>query len=53
MSANSLLDDFSAREDRRQAWKAAGLERQAIPLAIPVSRDISELLVVRAELDHL
>jgi hypothetical protein len=26
---------------------------QAIPLAIPVLRDIGEPLVVRAELDHL
>jgi hypothetical protein len=53
MSAKLLLDDFSALEDRRQAWKAAGHELQAIPLAIPVSRDISEPLAVQAELDHL
>jgi hypothetical protein len=31
----------------------AGNALQAIPLAIPVLRDISDSLVVRAELDHL
>jgi hypothetical protein len=53
MSAKSLLDCLSALENRRQALKSAGHELQAIPLAIPVSRDISLPLAVRAELDRL
>ncbi len=47
MSAQSLLDDFSALEDCRRAWKA-GHELQVIPLAVPVLRDISLLLLERS-----